>query len=382
MSSLHKQVLTSKFQPTNLLPPSGNRSHGARGRNKQKEDINPTTWDKYFADCFKVTVGANVFNVYSLGDKGPLLVLLHGGGYNGLTWALFAKEIHSMVECQILAIDMRGHGDTTTENDDDLSAATLAQDIGEILAAQFPEGVPPTILMGHSMGGAIAVHATYNYCVPSVLALIVIDVVEGTAVDALASMQSFLRSRPTSFKSVKDAVTWSLYNGQVKNIESAQVSVPGQIKNAETGVLAACEDLTALTDETSPDEVDSRRPAIVPETIQEEDEAEFKIPQSTTTQGKYLWRIDLCKTEKHWRGWFEGLSNIFLNCGAQKLLLLANIDRLDRDLTVGQMQGKFAMHILSKVGHAVHEDEPAQVAEIVANFIVRNKFSEAKDNFR
>lgn len=40
------------------------------------------------------------------------------------------------------------------------------------------------------------------------------------------------------------------------------------------------------------------------------------------------------------------------------------------------------MHILSKVGHAVHEDEPAQVAEIVANFIVRNKFSEAKDNFR
>lgn len=43
-------------------------------------------------------------------------------------------------------------------------------------------------------------------------------------------------------------------------------------------MLAACEDLTALTDETSPDEVDSRRPAIVPETIQEEDEAEFKIP--------------------------------------------------------------------------------------------------------
>lgn len=35
-------------------------------------------------------MGANVFNVYSLGDKGPLLVLLHGGGYNGLTWALFA----------------------------------------------------------------------------------------------------------------------------------------------------------------------------------------------------------------------------------------------------------------------------------------------------
>lgn len=99
-------------------------------------------------------------------------------------------------------------------------------------------------------------------------------------------------------------------------------------------------------------------------------------------KGKYTWRIDLCKTEKHWRGWFQGLSNIFLNCRAQKLLLLANIDRLDKDLTVGQMQGKFAMHVLTKVGHAVHEDEPVQVAEIVANFIVRNKFSTPKENFR
>lgn len=72
----------------------------------------------------------------------------------------------------------------------------------------YPENSPATILMGHSMGGAIAVHATYHGYVPSVVGLIVIDVVEGTAVDALASMQSFLRSRPSSFKSVKDAISW------------------------------------------------------------------------------------------------------------------------------------------------------------------------------
>lgn len=40
------------------------------------------------------------------------------------------------------------------------------------------------------------------------------------------------------------------------------------------------------------------------------------------------------------------------------------------------------MHVLTRVGHAVHEDEPTQVAEIVANFIVRNKFSQPKENFR
>lgn len=55
--------------------------------------------------------------------------------------------------------------------------------------------------------------------------------------------------------------------------------------------------------------------------------------------GNYTWRIDLCKTEKHWPGWFQGLSKKFLSIHAQKLLLLANIDRMDKDLTVGQMQG-------------------------------------------
>lgn len=32
-----------------------------------------------------------------------------------------------MVECQILAMDLRGHGDTTTTNDEDLSEVTLAK---------------------------------------------------------------------------------------------------------------------------------------------------------------------------------------------------------------------------------------------------------------
>ncbi len=83
-----------------------------------------------------------------------------------------------------------------------------SRDVGEVVSTLFPEVQPPTILMGHSMGGAIAVHATFHNFIDSIMALIVIDVVEGTAVDALASMQSFLRSRPSSFSSVKDAISW------------------------------------------------------------------------------------------------------------------------------------------------------------------------------
>lgn len=37
--------------------------------------------------------GDDVFRVYVRGDSGPLLLLLHGGGYSALTWSLLAVRI-------------------------------------------------------------------------------------------------------------------------------------------------------------------------------------------------------------------------------------------------------------------------------------------------
>lgn len=76
--------------------------------------------------------------------------------------------------------------------------------------------------------------------------------------------------------------------------------------------------------------------------IQEEEPVNMPpppAPTSTTATKKYVWRIDLSRTEQHWFGWFKGLSTAFLNVPVPKVLLLAGVDRLDRELTVGQMQG-------------------------------------------
>lgn len=43
-----------------------------------------------------------------------------------------------------------------------------------------------------------------------IVGMIVIDVVEGTAKDALSQMQQVLRSRPTGFKSIEYAIEWYL----------------------------------------------------------------------------------------------------------------------------------------------------------------------------
>lgn len=124
----------------------------------------------------------------------------------------------------------------------------MSRDVAAVVQATLEN--TPVILVGHSMGGAVAVRAAP--LITNLSGLGVIDVVEGTAMDALASMQSFLRSRPSSFSSISQAIEWwlvflllctlgilyhfsnrlhfSVRSGQIRNVQSAKVSVPGQIK--------------------------------------------------------------------------------------------------------------------------------------------------------
>lgn len=83
----------------------------------------------------------------------------------------------------------------------------MNSDVINVINTMFGDDVPEIILMGHSMGGAIAVHVALAEQCP-IVGLAVIDVVEGTALSALASMQSFLRGRPQSFQSIEDAIRW------------------------------------------------------------------------------------------------------------------------------------------------------------------------------
>ncbi|KAG8227533.1 hypothetical protein J437_LFUL008405 [Ladona fulva] len=449
MSSLQKSLMKDKLPP---IPHGGSSAIGGGLKRLpgRRRDYSPIPWSRYFDDKKDVQVNGNTFRVYikkskvaeddmpPSSDPVPVLVLLHGGGFSALTWALFAESITNQVMCQVIAIDLRGHGDTNTTDDLNLSADTLSSDvIGVIDTLLFEDGQTesqPIILIGHSMGGAVAVHTatkivetgpgnlgdmgyedvdventaiekkpttetlarvTLNLC-----GVAVIDVVEGTAMDALAGMQSLLRSRPQKFPSLPNAI--DVRSGQVRNVESARVSMPGQIKNISTGATAT-NDIDELLSEcnkrgsSSTDLVtsglgiaESRRNDSISEEEEEIEDGEksqdvFKKPlqnfNAASSNSGYAWRIDLAKTESFWPGWFKGLSSAFLILPMPKLLLLAGIDRLDKALTVGQMQGKFQMQVLPKCGHAVHEDVPDKVSDVVATFLVRHKFATPTANF-
>ena len=78
------------------------------------------------------------------------MVFLHGGGYSGLTWAPLSQAITRLVKCQTLAIDLRGHGCSSTEDEFDLSAETMAKDICEIIEEHKKslESHPEVVLVG------------------------------------------------------------------------------------------------------------------------------------------------------------------------------------------------------------------------------------------
>ena len=114
--------------------------------------------------------------------------------------------------------------------------------------------------------------------------------------DALRSMQTYLATRPSGFATLHAGIEWHVRSRTIRNSVSARTSVPALLR----------ED-----------------PALAP-------------------SRPWRWRTDLAATQPFWEGWFVGLSRKFLEAKGGKLLLLAGTDRLDTELTIGQMQGAFS----------------------------------------
>jgi protein phosphatase methylesterase 1 len=211
-------------------------------------------WTQYFSQNIHVpssTSQSLVFNVYyspPTVPNAPVYVFHHGAGSSALSFSLVAQHLVSAISCGVLAFDVRHHGATVINEleEYDLSLETLAQDEIDVVegvarhAKWEAEHWPDLILVGHryhqqldrhqfnpsnSLGGAVSAHIAANNLVRA-LCLCVIDVVEGSAMDALKSMQTYLSTRPKTFDSLEAGIRWHLQSQTLRNRASARVSVP------------------------------------------------------------------------------------------------------------------------------------------------------------
>ncbi|KAL8849445.1 MAG: hypothetical protein Q9221_005577 [Calogaya cf. arnoldii] len=155
-------------------------------------------------------------------NKGPCFVLHHGAGSSGLSFAAFAIELRkSLPDAGVLSVEARGHGETVVKSNNgtikgephDLCIGLLSSDLSDavkLIQAKlgWPQ-LPDMVLIGHSLGGAIITDVAMRGALGNaVLGYAVLDVVEGSAMDALQQMNLYLAMRPKSFPSLASAIDW------------------------------------------------------------------------------------------------------------------------------------------------------------------------------
>ncbi|KAF8838027.1 protein phosphatase methylesterase [Paxillus ammoniavirescens] len=318
--------------------------------------IRPDAYNQYFSQAFQIELPTRglVVRAYQTPMRGRgVMVMHHGAGYSSLSFACLAKELDGLLgkDVGMLAFDARRHGRTTPmegQLDENLSMEVLVDDLVALVQAVFSDvqTAPVLMLVGHSMGGSVVTRACpklqeLKYVVSGVA---VLDVVEGTAIEALPHMHALLDTRPEGFHSEEEAIEWHLNTRTINNPASARISVPSILVPQESKLVPLTRANKAFA---------------------------------------FRWRTPLKSTAPYWNSWFSSLSTLFLSVRTGRLLILAGRERLDTTLEIGHMQGKFQLQVMdgrkgTYVGHLVQEDDPLELAEHLKEFWERNQRIEVR----
>ncbi|AET41460.1 phosphoprotein phosphatase methylesterase 1 Ecym_8174 [Eremothecium cymbalariae DBVPG len=311
-------------------------------------DKKATTWNDYFDfnEYFTIPERQFRFNAYynlpfdtDNALSIPIFIFHHGAGSSGLTFAPLVKDLTKMLEnkCGTLVFDARGHSFTMPLSEDSASITfdldTFTADFKAIIELFYnqklktlvPKQKISVILLGHSLGGSIctSVYSKLSKEIQSaVIGVAMFDIVEEAATKALHKISQFLATTPTVFSSMSEAIEYHITQGLSSLRSSAEVTIPPLFKQEKSGKV-------------------------------------FRI-------------TNLASFQPFWDTWFNGLSSQFVQLPTSKLLILAGSDNLDRELIIGQMQGKYQLVVFQESGHFIQEDAPTKTAITLIDFWRRN----------
>ena len=102
------------------------------------------------------------------GSTGPHVIILHGLFGMSDNWHQVARDLSSSY--RVHALDLRNHG--RSPHDPVMTYDAMAADVVEYLEAH---AIPAAVLVGHSMGGKVAMHVALHHA-DLLLGLVVVDI--------------------------------------------------------------------------------------------------------------------------------------------------------------------------------------------------------------
>jgi pimeloyl-ACP methyl ester carboxylesterase len=130
--------------------------------------------------------------------ENPPLLLIHGGSAHAHWWDHIAVELAQ--EYRVIALDSRGHGDSDRAHPPSYEISDYVEDIAAVIAQLQ---LAPCVLIGHSLGGLIAM--TYATCYGQTLsALVIVDM--GPRLQQSRRMQLLSRVPTPIFTNEEDLV--------------------------------------------------------------------------------------------------------------------------------------------------------------------------------
>jgi pimeloyl-ACP methyl ester carboxylesterase len=130
----------------------------------------------------------------------PAVIFLHGGGQTRHSWGNAARKlVRQGYYC--LALDLRGHGDSSWPTDGDYSADAFIADLNAVISTLQH----PPVLVGASLGGATSLLAVGETDVPLAKALVLVDVVPRMTPAGIQHIRDFMRGNPQGFATLEEA---------------------------------------------------------------------------------------------------------------------------------------------------------------------------------
>lgn len=133
-------------------------------------------------------------------DEDPVVLLLHGGGQTRHSWRGTAGVLAD-AGFRAVALDARGHGDSSWAEAGDYSLTGFADDVREV-CEQLDR---PVAMVGASLGGLTAMIAMGEAPQVASTGLVLVDVTPRMNPGGSDAVKSFMRARPDGFTSLDDA---------------------------------------------------------------------------------------------------------------------------------------------------------------------------------